>query len=64
MKQHSYHYCAQYEQKTTITRIDGIAQLNNKILTMDDYKQLKELIDCPNIQILTISSLTYLGVEE
>lgn len=59
-----YHYCAKYERTAgKITYIDGIAQLEKRIVCMDDYERLKKIINEENCDIMTIVSLEFLGME-
>lgn len=65
MNRFVYHYCSHYQESIgAIAYIDGIAQMENKITCMDDYTKLKQQIDCPNSDKLTIDSLSFLGMEQ
>ena len=70
MRMFVYHYQAEYRPSgvnvMTVTSFDGIAHLAKKILSMDDYRELKSLIVkdlMPAIapDNLIICSLTPLG---
>lgn len=57
-----YHYCAM--RQGTIGEInytDGIAQMEEKIVNMDDYRSFKELIE--KDRDITITSLSFIGME-
>ncbi|MCK5611594.1 hypothetical protein KAR91_57515, partial [Candidatus Pacearchaeota archaeon] len=60
-----YHYCAQYQDVVGATSfIDGIAQLEERITCMDDYRKIKPLIDSKHKDKLTILSLSFIGMEK
>jgi hypothetical protein len=64
MNRFVYHYCCHYQESIgVIAYIDGIAQMENRIACMDDYKKLKHQVDCPDSDKLTIDSLSFLGRE-
>jgi len=68
-----YHYCSQYKNysygdyESTIY-IDGIVFMKDKVLSMDDYSQLKnEISKSFNIykdKELTVLSLSFIGIEK
>ena len=65
MGKYIYHYSAEYQQSDfNIAKIDGIAQLEHRIVCMADYKELKKMIDKDNSHKLTIKSLSFLGMEQ
>lgn len=60
-----YHYCAQYQiVMGTFAFIDGIAQMENRITCHDEYNKIKPLIEPEHHEKLTITSLTFLGMEQ
>ena len=59
-----YHYCAHYQHDGNVTYIDGIMQLESKVLSMKDYTKLKPQIESEHHGKLTISSLTFIGRED
>ncbi len=63
MNRFVYHYCSHYQKSVgAIVYIDGIAQMENRITCMDDYKILKKGIDSPDSDKLIIDSLSFLGM--
>ena len=55
----TYHYCAEYQNEYgSISRIDGVAILGEKVKTMEEYRKLKILIEPEHAHKLTISSLS------
>ena len=56
-----YHYCATYRDSTKDISIDGIIQTPNKITAMEDYRELKKLIDPNNHHKMTISNLSLIS---
>ncbi len=60
-----YHYCAHYQQTvSTLTHIDGIAQLEKRITSHEDLQSLKEAICPDNKGKMTIVSLSFIGMEQ
>lgn len=60
-----YHYCAHYNNKIgEIAYIDGILQLKKRITCHDEYMKLKPLIEPEHHKILTIDSLSFIGMEQ
>ena len=60
-----YHYCAQYQTDGGSTNyIDGIAQLEERITCMDDYRKIKPLIEPVYHDKLCIMSLSFIGMEQ
>lgn len=70
MKRFVYHYCikATDPNQTKIYTIDGIAQMENKIQTMEEYQFLKKFIldDYPIMKDYSVSmtSLSFIGMED
>ena len=59
-----YHYCAAYQEiPSAINYIDGIAQMEDRIVTIEDYRELKAQICEDHAEILTIRSLSFIGME-
>ena len=58
-----YHYCARHQNGSELTYIDGVAQLQGRIVTQEDYRKLKSLIAPEDAYRLTIESLSFLGME-
>lgn len=59
---YTYHYCAQrIVGYGTIETMDGIAIVNNEILTMDDYQDLKKEVWKDDENFGYIMSLTLLS---
>ncbi len=58
----TYHYCMSRQDgfNGTIVYSDGIAKLPNEIKTMDDYRELKKIIEPEYFASSTITSLTLL----
>ena len=64
MNRFIYHYCAKYQTASGNTAIyDGIAQLEKRIIQHEQYGELKKRIDADNAHKLSITSLTFLGME-
>lgn len=64
MNRYIYHYCAQYQITVgNTTFIDGIALMENRITCHDDYRKIKPLIEPEHHEKLTVTSLTFLGME-
>lgn len=67
---HIYHYSAEYQvQPGQIHSIDGIALMGKKVADMTDYHGLKMSVAAlsshgVSADKLSITSLSYLGVEE
>ena len=61
-----YHYHAIYQidHLGQIVNIDGIALLDNRIVDMSGYAKLKSLIDADHAKKLTITGLSFLGMEK
>jgi hypothetical protein len=66
-----YHFCAEWVNTPGIVqRFDGIARMEFQVLTMDDYRQLKNCIqqagkDTPKDSAqITILSLSLIGKRE
>lgn len=58
-----YQYCFSYQVNFKMIKIDGIAQMENRIVSQSDYLDLKSQI-APEIDGKgTIDSLSYLGRE-
>ncbi len=65
MNRYIYHYCCQQQQSIgCVAYIDGIARMENRIVTHEDYKKLKKGIDADNVDKLIITSLCLIGREE
>ena len=58
-----YHYCAHYQDGMNMYYIDGILQLENKVSCMEEYNKLKPQIETKHHGKLTISSLSFIGME-
>lgn len=59
-----YHYSSQYQSTIgQMSYIDGIAQLEFKIKSMDDYRDLKKGISPEFHEKLVINSLAFIGME-
>lgn len=66
-----YHFCAEWMTRARILqRFDGIADMSFRVLTLDDYREVKECVgraakDAPNDSTqITILSLSLLGKRE
>ena len=65
MNRYIYHYCALYQKSPMETvYIDGIALMEKRIVTQDDYKVLKKGIDSDNNERITLLNLALLGREQ
>lgn len=63
-KRHIYHYHAVYQIQAGLTHhIDGVVLLTNKVETVEQYCQLKKLIDHEHFEIMYFASLSYHGLE-
>tara|TARA_R110000737_G_scaffold316082_1_gene326257 strand:- start:374 stop:673 length:300 start_codon:yes stop_codon:yes gene_type:complete len=58
-----YHYCLSYQlpDKSNITYVDGIAELVNKVDSMDGLGKFRKLAEPEHYDISTIRSLTLMG---
>ena len=63
MSRYIYHYSSHYEDDGSVFHIDGIATLENKIMSHECYLKLKKEIEPEHSNKLTISSLNLLGRE-
>lgn len=60
-----YHYCAHYQIASgSINYCDGIALMEKRIESGDDYTRIKKLIQPEHHEKLTILSLSFLGMEQ
>ena len=59
-----YHYSAHYQLGMNMFYVDGIAQLKSKITCQEDYRKLKPKIEAFHHDKLTISSLSFIGMEQ
>jgi hypothetical protein len=59
-----YHYHLSYQmaKRIGVADIDGIATLENEILTMEDYQEFKKKAEPEHHEKTTIRSLTLLKV--
>ena len=65
MNRYVYHYCAQYQpDNCRLVYIDGLAQLENRITSHDEYMKLKPAISSEFHHKLTIISLSFIGMEK
>lgn len=58
-----YHYSARYQIGSSVSDIDGIVRLVNKVACQDDYHKLKKLIEPVHFDKTTIVSLSFIGME-
>ncbi len=65
MNRFIYHYMARSVQNNIETTYDGIAQLENRIVDMVGYNNLKSLVGEENSTVkVCIVSLAFLGMEK
>ncbi len=65
MNRFIYHYCAHYQDRGgRIVYIDGIMQLENRIVSMEDYRSIKSRIAPDQSKKLVIDSLSFIGMEQ
>ena len=59
-----YHYTAHYQNHSNqVVHIDGILVARNKILTHEQYREIKPVINKENAHMLTVVSFSCIGRE-
>ena len=57
-----YHYHLSFEIGERVANIDGIAIMASEILTMEDYREFKKVVEPVHYRNATVRSLTPLKV--